>query len=228
MSTAPLPLLLALDASTALRSVALFRGPECLAQTTGEARGNGPLFDDITRVLAEADVAVTELTHTAIGLGPGSFSGIRAALAAMQGLCLPLGTRPIGISSGAAMAQAARRTTGTATIAVVGDARRRRLWLGLFSPDTPATHTADDYTLLPLDALAAAIPPQALIISPDAHRIGDLLARTFTPDRLSLAPSHPSATDVATLALPLIPHAHTLPPPLPIYLHPAVATRPHA
>lgn len=79
---------LALEFSSERRGVAVVHGDRVLAALADEgARASRP-FDAIARVLAEAGVERGDVTRLAIGIGPGSHTGIRIAIAIAQGWSL--------------------------------------------------------------------------------------------------------------------------------------------
>ena len=78
-----------------------------------------PLTD---RLLAEAGLRLEELDGIAFGRGPGSFTGLRVAAAAAQGLGLATGLPLLPVSSLAATAQGLWRTDHAASILVCVDA----------------------------------------------------------------------------------------------------------
>jgi tRNA threonylcarbamoyladenosine biosynthesis protein TsaB len=167
------------------------------------------------------------------GLGPGSFSGIRACLSALQGMALPGGRPVYGVASAAALALGQAAGDG-GRVTVVGDARRNRLWCVTYAVDAARSgmtladgrapaHTADDFRLVPADQLAAAVPDGTKIVTTDWERLKDLLGGLFAADRLVARAVFPSAEDVGRLAL--AESAARVFEPLPIYLHPAVAAK---
>ena len=143
-----------------------------------------------------------------VGQGPGSFAGIRAALAYAQGYAIGGGATVTGLSSAAALARADRPT------AVVGDARRGLFWIALFDGFRPVGEifqvTADDLT--------RRIPLSVEVVTPDAARIDALLRETF--DTRYLGGAVPTAEGLLRAALAQ-PEA-VVAQPLPIYLNPAV------
>lgn len=174
-----------------------------------------------------------ELASFVCGLGPGSFSGIRAALSMLQGMALPGGRPVYGVASAAALAL--EHATGADAVTVVGDARRNRLWCATYRTDASAqrvclmdgrvpAHTAADFQLVSAEALAQAVPDGTRIVTTDWERIGGLLTARFDDARLVRQAVYPSAEAVGRLALS-DPSARVLEP-LPIYLHPAVAEKP--
>lgn len=138
----------------------------------------------------------------AVGLGPGSFAGIRAAIACLQGMGLAWGLNPLGFPSAAALALA----SGLPEVTVVGDARRGTLWAVRYAvtPDTlrqiGGFHVLDAERFVPRDDM----------VTPDGKRL----------ERFGLRPVEIRAE---TLNETLRRLGETLTPdPLPIYLHPAV------
>src|SRR5712671_17399 len=94
---------LALDTSAAVGSVALLRDDKPLAEESFR-RDRGPhtsdqhLFSAIERVLAAQKLSARDVELIAVGIGPGSFTGIRVGIAAAKGLALPQ-SRPIQAAS---------------------------------------------------------------------------------------------------------------------------------
>jgi tRNA threonylcarbamoyladenosine biosynthesis protein TsaB len=93
--------LLALDTSTAWASVALYDGRAVLAEETWHAqrRHGDELFPTIERVLAGARTSLAEIDRVAVATGPGSFTGLRVAIAAAQGIARGTGSALVGVST---------------------------------------------------------------------------------------------------------------------------------
>ena len=223
---------LVIDRSSARPSLAVFEGNECVCEKVweGEPSRAPAWLAELARLLADHNVDVASFDAFVCGLGPGSFSGIRACLAALQGLALPDGKPVYGVASAAALALG--HAEGAERVTVVGDARRNRLWCVTYEV-RPAdaqvrmsggglpTHTAEDFQLVPSEALGRAVPDATRIVSADWERLESLLRATFAADRLVARAVYPAAADVGRLALAL--QASRVREPLPIYLHPAVA-----
>ncbi len=194
---------------------------------------------DVVALLAEQAIAPADLGALCAGVGPGSFSGIRSSLAAVQGLALPSGVAVFGVSSAAALAY--RILTGPDApkkVTVVGDARRERLWVGSFrlaaaggveamdgkGRARAVSQTADDFELVRAGDVASAVPAGARVASSDWGRIGAALNAAFGVDRVVQAAAYPDAETVGRLFLAAPDAAKR--EPLPVYLHPAVAGKP--
>jgi tRNA threonylcarbamoyladenosine biosynthesis protein TsaB len=113
-------------------------------------------------------LAIPDVEGFAIGLGPGSFTGLRIGLATWKGLAYA-NKRPIaGASSLAAMAHAAARDAEEGTLLVpLLDARKGELYAGFYRA------RAGGLVELAVDA---ALPPEAL-----AARVAALAAEGLRP-----------------------------------------------
>jgi tRNA threonylcarbamoyladenosine biosynthesis protein TsaB len=91
--------LLALDTSTSEASIALTRDGMMLAELNWHVgqRHDSELLPRVSWLLDACGVAPADLTCVAVALGPGSFNGIRIAVAAAKALAFGLRTPLIGI-----------------------------------------------------------------------------------------------------------------------------------
>jgi len=211
---------LALDRSTEVQSVALAAKDRIVSRLFEGADARSADWPvKVQDLLAANGLAFCDLDRIVVGTGPGSFAGIRGALAFVQGLAIGIRAKraraaddPIvyGLPSTLALAQADGVT------AVVGDARRGLFWVAVYE----GARTVTELHLVTKEELLAAVPPEAVVVTPDGARIGAALGELFGPR--FLGNRTPSAERLAQLALT---HSELLvPEPLPIYLSPAVRT----
>ncbi|MBL7964814.1 MAG: tRNA (adenosine(37)-N6)-threonylcarbamoyltransferase complex dimerization subunit type 1 TsaB [Flavobacteriales bacterium] len=91
-----------METSTRLCSVAVSRGMEVLAEREADedrlvhAEKLHGFFDEVLKI---AGVSYTDLSAIAVGIGPGSYTGLRIGLSAAKGLCYALDTPIIGIGT---------------------------------------------------------------------------------------------------------------------------------
>lgn len=127
--------ILALDAALARCSAAVLAdGVVLAAESAPGDRGHAALLPPMAEaVLRRAGLLATELDAVAAVVGPGGFTGIRAALALAEGIGLGAGIPVIGVTTGEALAVAvpAWAAAGRAIWAVV-DNRRGKLLLERF------------------------------------------------------------------------------------------------
>ena len=89
-------LVLSLDTSLSLFSVALVRDGQPLAVYAAEGKGsrNEKLLPAIDWILSESALDKQEIDRIAVTRGPGSFTGVRVGLATVQGLAFAM-QRPV-------------------------------------------------------------------------------------------------------------------------------------
>lgn len=128
-----MPVVLAFDTAGSACSVAVGRDAVLLAYERREMRhGHAEaLLPMIDRVMKAAGLASADLDVVAVSTGPGGFTGIRAGLAAAQGLALATGARLVGVSSFAAVA--ALVPTANTPLLVALDSRRADPYVQLFN-----------------------------------------------------------------------------------------------
>ena len=97
-------LTLAFDTATSVATSALVDDGEVLGERTSRAQ---TLLEDVDALLRQGGAHPGDLDALAIGIGPGSFTGVRIGLAAARGLALSLDLRGAGVSTLAALAAGA-------------------------------------------------------------------------------------------------------------------------
>lgn len=154
------------------------------------------------------ELDLTDIDRIVVGMGPGSFAGIRSALAFAQGYAVGKDCEVFGLPSPCAV------QAEEGAFAVVGDARREKYWVALF---------ADGKLMIPVfqvgkDELHLRVPLSAKVASPDDARIGELLKELFEARYLGLR----NPTEEGLKAYAEKYPAALVKEPLPIYLNPAV------
>lgn len=118
--------------------------------------GHAALLPVMTEaVLDEARLSAGDLDLVAVTVGPGSFTGIRAALALAHGIALAAGVPVVGVTVGEALADALPHL-GHRSLWSVIDSRRGRVFL----------ERSGDVVAVPLDALP--MPEGGVALAGDA------------------------------------------------------------
>jgi tRNA threonylcarbamoyladenosine biosynthesis protein TsaB len=128
-------LILALDTSSAAGSAALVRdGGLVIARPGDPRRMHGErLPRELMLLLEEAGVTVHQVDLLTVITGPGSFTGLRVGIAAIQGLALANDRLVVPVSAFEALAWFAR--DGSAPIAAWIDAHRGEIFAQLHASD---------------------------------------------------------------------------------------------
>lgn len=123
-------LILSVDTSMPLFSVALVRGEAVIAAFAAEGKSsrNEKLLPAVDWILGEAGVTRRDLDLLAVTRGPGSFTGVRIGLATVQGLAFALQC-PIGAIS---THEAALGDAPPAEVLVYSDAGRGEVYASGF------------------------------------------------------------------------------------------------
>ena len=129
------PILLALDTSSRVTSIAVLRGRDLIGSFSvdGDEKRSERLWLDLQTLLEEAGLTINHVNLFGVCTGPGGFTGLRVGLAAVKGLAAATGKPVIGVSSLAATAFAAR---GDGPVCAMLKAYKGDVYSQLFSFDS--------------------------------------------------------------------------------------------
>jgi tRNA threonylcarbamoyladenosine biosynthesis protein TsaB len=161
------------------------------------------VFEWVSELLEETDSSLRQLDCIAFGAGPGSFTGVRIAVAVAQGLGYACGLPLCPISTLAALAAGALKDTTADAAACCLDARMGEVYFGVYGRDAEQgvrVLTADallspNDVRLPAEGAFLAAGPGWAAYPQLATRLSSRLVGVE-------AEQLPSAADVARLARP--------------------------
>jgi tRNA threonylcarbamoyladenosine biosynthesis protein TsaB len=113
-------LILAFDTATDIATSALVADGELLGERSSRAV---TLLEDVDALLRQSGMHTRDVEALAVGIGPGSFTGVRIGLSTARGLALALGVPVAGVSTLDALA------AGAPGALPVVDARRREVFV---------------------------------------------------------------------------------------------------
>jgi tRNA threonylcarbamoyl adenosine modification protein YeaZ len=113
-------LILAFDTATSIATSALVRDGDVLGERVSTAVR---VLEDVDALLRDAHVEPSDLDALAVGIGPGSFTGVRMGLAVARGIAFSLGVPVAGVSTLDALA------AGAPDAVAVIDAKRREVFV---------------------------------------------------------------------------------------------------
>lgn len=185
---------LVLEGSAAAASCALLEDQKVL----GEFFVNIPqthsqtLLPMAEGLLKTCGTAPGELDFFAVTRGPGSFTGLRIAIAAAKGLAMAAGKPCVGVSTLEGLARNLAGFEGTA--AAVMDARCSQLYAGLFSLEGGEVIRAEEDCAISIQELGEKlerIKKPVFLVGDGAELCYNKLMETKSAgDRLRLAPPH--------------------------------------
>jgi tRNA threonylcarbamoyl adenosine modification protein YeaZ len=227
------PTLLAIETTGSRCSAAVARGDRILAAASQPQRhGHGEvLIAMLDRIMTKAGLMPHQLNIIAAAIGPGGFTGIRAGLAAAEGIALATGARLIGVTGFQAVAQAVRRACADsqrdANLLVALDSRRDDLYVQLFAADM-ATPLALPRAVLPdvlSEYVGATCRGAPLLVAGDAAEAA-AAALHGQVDVKIIPDSSPNAVGLAAAALEAARSALAAEPVRALYLRPPDVTLP--
>jgi tRNA threonylcarbamoyladenosine biosynthesis protein TsaB len=189
-------LVLGFDTATPAVSVALYDGDRVIAEAFAvDARRHSELLMPmITKVMAEAGAARTELTAVAVGVGPGPYTGLRVGVVTARVLGSVLGVPVPGVCSldimaAAVLAGPVRAARPGREFLVATDARRKEVYWArydaagrrLAGPDVGPASSIPDAADLAVAGTGGQLYPEAFgeltgPAYPDAGTLARLVA----------------------------------------------------
>ena len=112
------PLILALETSGDTCGIALLRGERLISEHTfrHQMRLSERLIQFTDRLLNDAEIEITDVDAFAVGIGPGSFTGVRIGVMTAKTWAKTLGKPLFGVNALEALASHYAGLTGTAVI----------------------------------------------------------------------------------------------------------------
>mgnify|MGYP000179828644 CR=1 FL=1 len=215
-------LILAVETSTPTGSVSLveafpeegvpgaFRVVAETSQNLSETHSSR-LMPSIDRLLREASTPVQAVQGIAVGLGPGSFTGLRIAVSTVKGLAFSLKVPVVGIPTLDALAH--NLPFASPLVCPVLDARKKEVYAALFRGDGEGRlrRISEHWVLSPED-LCSRIPERVILLGTGVEPYAEIFRQKLGP-RASFAPpdlSFPRASTVARLSLSVFQSGQTV------------------
>ncbi|MEK7685007.1 MAG: tRNA (adenosine(37)-N6)-threonylcarbamoyltransferase complex dimerization subunit type 1 TsaB [Verrucomicrobiota bacterium] len=124
----------------------------------------------IDAALREAQWEREQIEGLAIGLGPGSYTGIRAAIAVAQGWQLARPIKLLGISSVDCLAAQAQALGWHGRIEIIIEAQRNEFYLASFEISVVRRQELEGLRLATLEEVRAKAASAAAVVGPEATR----------------------------------------------------------
>ena len=221
---------LAIETATECCSVALFHGDEIICESeVVPLRHNEVVLSMCERVLAKAELGLSQLDGIAFGCGPGAFTGVRLAASITQGIALAQDLPVVPVSSLAALAQAAYCQHGVSQVLACIDARMQEVYVALYQ--------LDEDRIMRLQGEEQVIAPARVSIEVGKHCMGcgsgwrpyaEILLGRCGKTMAFDADATPQAEFVGVLAKPRFDRGETVSATeaLPVYVRHDVAQKP--
>lgn len=162
-----------------------------LSTTNSPYAGYEHINSIVDSLLQEAHLENNDVQTLAIGVGPGSYTGIRASIAFAQGWNLATGIKLAAISSVEALVIQATRL-GWKEFHILIDAQRNEYYCGAFAldPEDEFPQKNGELQIITATATQALLQKSPCVAGPDLQKA--------IP---AIHPLYPSAEDIARLAI---------------------------
>lgn len=160
--------ILALEFSSEQRSVAVARSGTVLAEAseTGGYRATNA-FSLVDRVLTTAKTRREDVEVLVVGVGPGSYTSIRAAIALAQGWQMARKIKLLGISSAEALVTQAQAARLFGRVNVVIDAQRGEYYLATWEVTATSLRELQPLKIASKAEITALASVNAICIGPE-------------------------------------------------------------
>jgi tRNA threonylcarbamoyladenosine biosynthesis protein TsaB len=167
--------ILALEFSSAQRSVAVVENvtdlrPIVRSIVSESGPGATCALSLVERALAQGWCGREQIEILAIGLGPGSYTGIRSAIALAQGWQLARGVKLLGISSVECLAAKAQAQGWTGRVQIVVDAQRDEFYLAGFAISPTEWSVLEPLRLAKPHEVQAKAAEGCAIVGPEVNK----------------------------------------------------------
>lgn len=129
---------------------------------------NTRLLDTVDALCAQTGVTRSDVGLIAVGRGPGSFTGVRIAMATAKGVASALGVPLVGLSTLNAIAWKAWQEGTRGRLLVVGDAMRKEVYPAYFQLDEAGAQRLTEDRVIKAALFAEDIPHEGIHITGDA------------------------------------------------------------
>ncbi len=197
------PLILAFDTATSHCSIALTSGGVDDGEVVASlALGSGVthsrrLLGSIEQLMIESSLKLDELSGIAVGLGPGSFTGLRIGMATAKGLAHGAAKVLIGVSSLDAIASTVEDER---LICVLLDARKNEVYGRFYRMTDDGVRPISAQVVLPPEKIAEQIDEPVVMAGDGVDVYSDLLKERLGSMMFKSEVKYPPAEMVGLLA----------------------------
>jgi tRNA threonylcarbamoyl adenosine modification protein YeaZ len=160
--------ILAVEFSSERRSVAVCADGTVRGRAEESGGRTARAFGLVERALADAKMEREDIECLAVGLGPGSYAGIRSAIALAQGWQVARATRVLGIHTVECLAAQAQSADCRGLVNIVIDAQRNEFYFASYELSAQERRLVEPLCLLPFEQATARCARGRTLVWPDA------------------------------------------------------------
>jgi len=193
---------LGIDTSGYANAIGLVDGERVLGDFVFEAKNESlaRIMTDVDRVLKETSLDLEAIEGFGVGLGPGSWTGIRIGVTVGKMLAYSTGRPVRGVSTLEALAYGAR-DCHKLICPIVDAGAGGAIYAAFYRGDNDKIHQVGDYYVGDPASLAELIKEPVVLVATDVKRYQNVIAqRLKAHNSIEAVESRPSGAAVASLA----------------------------
>ena len=167
--------ILAFDTSTKFLSIALLEDENVVASFHEDMgiRHSEVLISTIGALIADAEWDINDIGLIAVGLGPGSFTGLRIGIATVKALAASTGCKVVGVPTMDAMVMNVK--AGNKLIAPFLDAHKGKVYSCIYRNTGRGYEKKTEYLLVTVDDLLSKLEEEVVFFGDGLNKYTDLL-----------------------------------------------------
>ncbi|MCP4632704.1 MAG: tRNA (adenosine(37)-N6)-threonylcarbamoyltransferase complex dimerization subunit type 1 TsaB [candidate division Zixibacteria bacterium] len=196
-----------IDTSTETGTVGISSSDDIVADIHFEIKkgSTSSVHSHIEIAFEKADLLVSQLDLIGVVIGPGSFTGLRVALAAAKGLAHPYKIPIVGIDTMTALASVIHEQ---GIITTIIDARRSQFYRGIFKRDSDGLHRISGPEAVDADIIFNDVPQNSILTGPGTNKIKPEFVTEYRIPTKDLF--YPSTRELCKLTAKLFREGHIL------------------
>lgn len=191
--------ILSFDTSTKYLSIACLDDDVIKSELHEEMgiRHSEMLLTKFQEVLDFTNWTIKDIDLVCVGIGPGSFTGLRIAVATCKGFAAAIGTKVLGVPSVDAIALNASLDEGF--VAPVLDARKGKIYSTIYEKKGHTIKRVSEYLLLTAAEFVDRLDKKIYIFGDGVNSYEDILSKSDLIDIGDLKEGYPKAADIGIL-----------------------------
>ncbi len=194
-------LVLGIDTSGYANAIGVADGERILADFAFKTRNESlaKIILNIDSVLKAAGLALEDIEGFGVGLGPGSWTGIRIGVTVGKMLAYSAVKSVKGISTLEVIAHQARECRSL-ICPIVDAGAGGTIYAAFYRSDNGAVHQVGDYYVGDLPGLAGMIAEPVVLVAADAPKYQSIIGQLLESDTVAVQESMPGGATVALMA----------------------------
>ncbi|MCM8792304.1 MAG: tRNA (adenosine(37)-N6)-threonylcarbamoyltransferase complex dimerization subunit type 1 TsaB [Candidatus Omnitrophica bacterium] len=195
--------ILGVDTSTKFLCIGVFDGSDIYEYRINLGMGHDVfLIEHIRRILDALKIKIEELDYLTVGIGPGSFTGLRIGISTIKGLGLVLKKKVIGLSILDIIAYNALELEDASYICPILDAKRTLLYTAVYKKGEYCLRQITPYSLFSIEELIKIIPAGTFFLGDGTNLYKHIILTNIKNSRvLDEEFSWPKGTNIIKLAI---------------------------